>query len=380
MTAHARLGASSAYRWMNCPGSVALSEQVPAEETSIHAAEGTAAHALAEKTLLDNNAWPTDFIGEELEGFVVTREMAEAVADYVREVRERIQKYDILLVEQRVSLDALGSPEPMFGTADAVIYSPTQKLLTIIDYKHGMGVGVDVENNPQLRFYGLATMVSHPEWEVNHVAMVVVQPRFAHADGPIRFDVIEAPDLMIWAADLLAAAEATKAADAPTNPGSWCRFCPAKAVCPSLMDTALAAAKVEFKGEPQSPEHPSYMTDEQLGAVLDQADLIEAWVKAVKDLVFKRLHSGHPVPGYKLVEKRATRKWRSEAEVTNSLKAQGFGDEIFETKLKSPAQLEKIVGKGDLEAFIERVSSGLTLAPEADKRPAASGGSEFFDK
>ena len=48
--AHAKLSPSSAERWMSCPGSVALNEGKD-DKGSSYAAEGTAAHELAEKIL-----------------------------------------------------------------------------------------------------------------------------------------------------------------------------------------------------------------------------------------------------------------------------------------------------------------------------------------
>ena len=48
---HAKLSASSAFRWINCPGSVALADQLPAPGSSAYADEGTLAHALAELKL-----------------------------------------------------------------------------------------------------------------------------------------------------------------------------------------------------------------------------------------------------------------------------------------------------------------------------------------
>ncbi|MCH8328897.1 MAG: DUF2800 domain-containing protein, partial [Nanoarchaeota archaeon] len=54
---HSKIGASSMYRWSNCPGSVKLSEGMTSE-SSIYAIEGTAAHEVVglalERALSEN--------------------------------------------------------------------------------------------------------------------------------------------------------------------------------------------------------------------------------------------------------------------------------------------------------------------------------------
>ena len=51
MGAHAKLNASSAHRWIACPGCIRLIDSLPhgvSERTSRPASEGSAAHALGE--------------------------------------------------------------------------------------------------------------------------------------------------------------------------------------------------------------------------------------------------------------------------------------------------------------------------------------------
>jgi len=43
MAAHAKLAPSAAHRWLNCPGSIRLTADIP-ETTSKYAEEGIAAH------------------------------------------------------------------------------------------------------------------------------------------------------------------------------------------------------------------------------------------------------------------------------------------------------------------------------------------------
>jgi hypothetical protein len=103
--------------------------------------------------------------------------------------------------------------------------------------------------------------------------------------------------------------------------------------------------------------------------VLNQADKIDAWLSEIKSQAFKYIDGGGVVPGYKLVEKRAIRKW-VDAEKTALDAKKAFGDIAFDVSLKSPAQMEKLAS--DAKAWVAKrcqaVSSGLTLVPDHDAR------------
>lgn len=388
MTAHAVLGASSADRWMNCAASVRLSKGLP-ESPSEHAAEGTAAHELAERCLTQKRDTAHAYLGETIPvgrdfSFEVDEEMADAVDVYLREIdRIREEAPDLEeWVERRFSLEALQPPSPMFGTGDYVAYSRALRKLWVRDYKHGRGKRVEAIGNPQLRYYGLGALLSLPlHLPVREVDLGIVQPRV----GNVVSEVIDAEVLLDFAGDLIAAAHATEAADAKAVPGEWCRWCKAKAICPALQSQALETARVEF-GSPATPPSPASLTPAQVAEVLAKADVIEDWIAAVRKHALLEAEQGRAPPGFKLVAKRAVRKWAADEEaVANRLSIESRLDyaEFFERKLVSPAQAEKLLktAKAKLpEGLVNSVSSGYTLATEDDKRPAVnllSAGDEF---
>lgn len=376
--AHAVLGASSAYRWMACPGSVRLSAGIPSR-SSRYADEGTAAHQLAEECLraADERQFARMHVGEwqAVRGqlWEVTEEMAEAVQVFLDTVRAAVLPGDTLLIEQRFDLSAAVHPG-MFGTNDACVVSPNRKTLFVFDYKHGRGHAVEAKGNPQLRYYALGALL-HSGAPVGKIVMTIVQPRAAHKDGPVRSETISALDLMEWAADLKDAAVATEAADAPIRAGEHCTFCPAAAICPALRDRALEAAMADFAGATITvPASPSVLSVDQLARLLDHADLIDDWLAAVRAHALHLAESGVAVPGYKLVQKRATRKWRAEEEVPQALSALGVSPEDTHKRvLLSPAQIEKLLPKekrAALDALVVKESSGVNLVPDADPRQA----------
>lgn len=357
MTTHSRVGASSMYRWSKCPGSVRLCAVVP-PTSSVYADEGTKAHELAAKWLLEpHNA--------EALLRVMPAEMIDAVRVYVDYVLAK-EPSTVQLIEHKFHLKAVHPA--CFGTADAVLWSPDTKTLETVDYKHGAGVPVEVKGNPQLRYYALGALLELGV-PAKTVVSTIVQPRCVHPDGPIRSETYTAFDLLDWAADLVTYVEETEKPDAALVPGNHCRFCPAAAVCPALQAHSLQLAKAEFG--PVTAYDP-----EKLAEALRLADHAEAWAKAVREFAYAEATRGREPPGFKLVAKRATRKWVDESLVEAALQKNGLAAaDIHEAPaLKSPAQIEKLIGKkafGSFEAeYVVKESTGNALVPVTDPRPA----------
>ena len=377
MAKHSALGASSAHRWMACPGSIRLSASIDSK-SSVYAMEGTAAHELGEQCLRTRTS-PHDQIGKiipvEDEEFTVDDGMADAVETYVQTVLgDYNEKTDVLAIETRFSLEKLYPG--MFGTNDASVYKPSDKKLIVYDYKHGQGHAVDVVDNPQLKYYALGACLLERHRPISEVELVIVQPRAPHKDGPVRRWSISAMDLMEWAGELVASAKATEADDAPVAAGDHCQFCAAAATCPELRSKALTAAKATFQAYPEgwTPPAPEGLTLEQLAAVMQRAELVKDWIRAVQEHAHQMAEHGHVIPGFKLVDKRATRKWRDEIGAQDYAIKHGCGaSQVYaEPKTKSPAQLEKMIPKAAREGmaeFVSKESSGTNLVRDADTRP-----------
>lgn len=404
--AHAKLSPSSAHRWMNCPGSVRMSEGIP-NTSSVYAAEGTAAHELAAYCLQEGWA-PATFEGmwvdvtngkivdtpadtdEEHRFFEITEEMVEAVHTYVEYVSELVHRPDadetfhelpILEVEQRLDMTHL-HPE-IFGTGDATVYDPIARHLDVIDFKYGKGVAVEATANPQLLLYAAGAARRHHNVQIETLTVHIVQPRASHPDGRIRSYPIDLIGLFEFEDELAEAAARTDDPDAPVVSGEWCRFCPASGICPIHRERILSVAAAEFGdvGSEIRLTPPDQLEPERLGVLLREADQIGNYVKAVQEYAHAQALAGNIPSGFKLVAKRATRKWKDEDEALKFLRGRKVSDDdlFTEPKLKSPAQLEKFFpGKNKTERqaamqdLVESKSSGLNLAPVEDPRPAVA--------
>lgn len=372
LPAHSKLGASSAHRWMACPGSVRLGAGLE-PVSSFYAAEGSAAHELAAGCLENgtdstHEYSPTHWEHDGHKG-EVTDEMREAVQVYLDTVRgDSIENGEspYRLIEQKFHLKEL-HPD-LFGTADCVQVWPAAKLMRVYDYKHGAGVAVDVDANPQLLYYALGALLSYKK-PVTDVELVVVQPRCDHSDGRVRRWRLKAVDLLDFEADLLAAVKRTEAPDAPLVLGEHCHWCPAAAVCPEAKRRAQEAAKMDFKPEAYDPQ--------ALADTLKILPAIEGWAKTVREFAYGEAQRGRCPPGFKLVDKRPIRKWKVEdAPLAAELTKIGLteSDIYAPREAKSPAQIEKVIGKGKknadklavVDSLCAAVSSGTKLVPESE--------------
>lgn len=375
MTAHSKLGASSAHRWMNCPGSVALSEGMESK-SSAAAIEGSCAHSLAEWSLR-GEAQPDEILRVDEDGtetiIAVTQEMRDAVSVYTEQV---IHCEGDLLVEQKFDLSAYHPA--LFGTADAVVWNASTKLLHVFDFKYGAGVPVEVQGNPQLKYYALGALIACG-YPAKRVRVTIVQPRCPHPDGPIRSDEFDAIDLLDFGADLKEAALATEQPNAPLVVGEWCRWCPAAGKCPAQRDHAQALAKVAFTDVAKLPPDPRGLTLPQIGQIMDRLPIFEAWAKSVREYAYEEAEKGNPVPGYKLVDKVAHRKLKDDASphMLASVADCDVAMLYAEPKMKGIPELEKLMpGKNAKERaaalapFVVRESTGHVLVHESDKRPA----------
>ena len=363
--AHSEIGASGTDRWFPCPASVNLCRGLP-NSSSVFAEEGTAAHELGEHCLIEDIE-PHSLIGkEEFNGFPVTEDMADAVKVYVDFIRNSGGSGYELLLEHRFNLEEID--KELFGTGDAILYEYLGEL-HIIDYKHGKGVAVEAKENTQLLYYALGAAKAFDEY--SSVKLTIVQPRCIHPDGPIRSWVTTPERLADFKTELKSAVDATREKNPrfqPTDKG--CKFCKAKATCPALRDEAMSLAKVEFDDvEPTLPE-PKDLTLDEISKLLKVASRMESWLKAVQGHAQGLAESGHVIEGMKLVKKKANRKWSSETEVIEDLH-DIYEDSIYAPrKLKTPRQLEAIIGKTEVANYCHTPDTGVTLVKETDKRKA----------
>lgn len=357
--AHYRFSPSASTRWMACPACLRLSDGI-ADKTSPHAEEGTQAHAVAAALLTET---PVPACPEEM------REYAAGYADFVRDLADADA---ITTVEQEIISTTLKN---FGGTIDAMVLNRKRRQLCIVDFKYGRGVSVHAEGNTQLLCYAALAAETVDYSQIRLVRVYIYQPR-AMDGNAIRCAEYTPQEIMLWKSGQLVPAMAAAEVEAPdARPGDWCRWCKAfplncEGIRAQVQDRALIALKEA--GPVTPPPAVDALTQEQFARAVEAAELLEAWVKAVKAEALLRLKAGSVVRGWKLVRTAPHRRWKDDAAVKV---CEILGDAAWEPKsLVSPAAAEKLAkGKEAKDAIREcafKPTGELTMAEEGDRRPA----------
>jgi hypothetical protein len=334
----------------------------------------------------------------------------KVAVDYVQDILDDYPDA-ILVVEQEFQIPSLAAPDEVWGINDICIYIPSMRLLYVIDYKHGAGVPVETIGNEQVRGYGIGALHSHPEWGVDTVALVIIQPRIFNFKLPIPEEWVSETEIWAFRDKIDDAIRAAQEPDAPLVVGEkQCFFCPAKATCPARQQQMLTVAGETFgdvqQVTPAALAAAETLTPDRLAYILDAGDLVRDYIEAVRAEAFRRAMAGTHIPGRKVVEAQARRSWeKAGSEQENAQTAVELfrisglpPDKFMETKLVGITEAEKLMKdavreratKGKKKEAVEEAvakmaflttkkSSGtLSLVAEDDPRPGKNMATEAF--
>ena len=369
---HAVLSASSSYRWLACPPSALECAKLP-DVQSDFAKQGTESHALCEykvkKALGQKGENPTKSLT------TFDEEMAECTDAYAQFVMESLSAAKaacndpLVLVEQRLDFSRW-VPEG-FGTGDCLIVA--DDTLSVIDYKHGLGVLVEADKNPQMMCYALGALdLFDGIYDIRKVSMTIFQPRREN----VSTCTMSKEELLQWAETVLKpTAELAAKGEGEYKAGDHCRFCKIRATCRKRAEYNLELAKYDFA-------MPSTLEDEEVEAILAKADELVSWAGDVKEYALQQALSGKNWAGWKLVEGRSNRRYVSEKAVATKVEEAGYSP--YEKKLMGITALTRLLGKKRFDELltdlIEKPQGKPVLVPETDKRPTLHTAVDDFEK
>jgi Protein of unknown function (DUF2800) len=392
---HARYSGSGASRWFVCTGQpdfVASLPPVRQRETR-WTREGTAAHEMLARCVQGGKR-PQDLTQDD--GVIYSVQM---VLDYVAALKLEYEDLEVFSEEYLSFPQDVVSSIDCGGTPDLILYSAQARRAWCIDFKHGEGVVVEAQRNLQLWSYLVSFSYQRP---VADGFNVIIQPRAEHPRGPIRGDdpeeVITAVDMLEFVAEVDAVLRGPKVLVA----GPHCRWCPAETVCPEREKAALSYAREIFSdvktidAVPDLP-NPRTLDADRLGRILALEGRANSFFNAAREVAIEMLHNGQGVPGWKLVEAQARRKWLGDpekiaAEILTLSNMELHQDEIMPRKLATITDIteklmviasrntrrgQKTGAKEEIKrqlAFLtsEESSGNLTLVPDTDGRPSTT--------
>ena len=362
MSKHAFLSPSGSHRWLNCTPSAMLESEFPGGSSSA-AEEGTAAHEFCEhklkKALRRRSKRPvSDYDSDEMQ------EYTDSYVDYVLEqleVAKQTCKDPMVLIEQKVDFSEY-VPDG-YGTADCIIVS--DNTLQIIDFKYGLGVLVDAEQNTQLMCYSIGALnLFDSLYDIKEVTMHIFQPRREN----VQNWTIPVDELKAWAEnELKPKAQMALNGEGEYHPGEWCQFCKAAVRCRARAEEKLRLARQEFK-------MPPLLADSEIEEVLTILPDLTKWADGILAYATDAaVNHGKEWNGFKVVEGRSVRKYKDEELVAQAAKDHGYTD-IYRQSLITRTEMQKLMGKKQFDQIlgdlIVKPQGKPNLVPVTDKRPA----------
>ena len=360
---HLAIGGSTAARTLACPGWIKKSENIPKRPAGAAALEGSMHHEVMERCQ-KTRSFPGDHVGLVYteNGMSITFDEEHLdLSNIAFDATERLLKeldIDELEIEPFVEI----IPKLAGGSIDLLGLSADRKTILIGDYKFGQ-VKVSPEDNAQMLFYAAAAMTDPKTKDlfdkVEKFVLVIIQPK--HKGTLFRWDT-DKKRLKSFLDELKVSINQVERGNDKGYPGKHCKWCPAEPFCPEKRQAVHTAATLGARSH------------NELISAAAMVEEVETWCNSVKEELFMQLSNGVAVPGWKIVEKRATRKWIDAKTAEAAILEVGVGTEAYKKDFLTAPAMEKVLKKMKLDfpldTFIEKKSSGNTLAPENDSREA----------
>ncbi len=372
MSSHALLSPSSAHRWLNCPLAPRLEATLP-EKPSEYAKEGTIAHSVCEVSakLHFKSIKKTEYnkvIKKLKTDTLWDDEMLRTAETYVEHLSENAMHFEHEpYVAFEVRVDIADYVPDAFGKCDCIMFGGDTLIIT--DYKHGKGVPVSPEENPQLMLYALGALKLYKPLfggAIKKVAIVIDQPRL----NSYEMWTCATEELLAWGESIKPKAQAAFMGFGEYHAGDWCRFCRANGICKAQAEQQTSAFD-DFAGAVGNPQ--AILTPEEISAVLERGKNLAEWFKTVQEKALEMMLNGDKIPGYKVVEGRSQRAWTDQDKALEKLQSSGIERAvIYDSVPKTLAQLEKLLGKAKFDElvseFVFKPQGKPTLALADDPR------------
>lgn len=384
--------------WVTCSGSLIPNLLIDKDTSGEDAAYGTVAHGVGEDWLRTGrnqeyrvgeivNVKRKDGVEYDIE---ITYEMIDAVQEYVDWC---INLPGDHYVEVKVDFSDLTPIENQRGTADHAVCQYQHMIVT--DLKMGKGVRVYAKDNTQAILYAYGFF---REWDwlydFQTITIRIAQPRLDH------FDIweISREELLRWADFIKERAHAAWCTDATKTPSEkGCQFCKIMTNCSSYLafyhklsegvfdDLTVTSDELHETIEQLEsgeldlrPVDLSGLSLEQKAKILPYRSMVEKWFRRIEEELESAALQGIKVKGYKVVEGRSDRQFKSEQQAVYFMREMGVSEsDMYKKSLIGIGAAEELLRKKGIKRkdlpdvmkpIIFKPRGKPTLVPESDKR------------
>lgn len=370
---HALLSASSASRWLVCTAAPRFEERFP-EETSEYAQEGTLAHAICELKLLKqftDTLTPRAFTqryNKLKKDPLYKDEMDDTSNVYIEYLCETAMSYNARpYVAAEVRVDFSDYAPEAFGTCDCIMIGGDT--LHITDYKHGKGVEVSAEGNPQMRLYALGALKRYAPIfgdRIKHICMTIVQPRIIREPSS---ETITVDELSAWGETVKPIAQKAFYGFGTFAPGEHCRFCKGRALCRARAEYYMDLEPSVFIPDP----YADTVSNDEICDLIKRGKLLAQWLTDLENHAKRAIVEGAHIPGLKVVAGKSISYFTDTNAAMQAAIQAGYGEDmLYERKPLSLAQIEKLMGEKEfaekLGSYVIKPVGAPTLVPDTDPR------------
>ena len=360
---HSKFSPSASSRWLECPGSIPLSEEVGVTQPPGAAAiEGTIAHSYAEKCLKAGSMKPIeDDMGTEKNGVKITSTMHNSIVDYLNHINGFSDRPgSVLFVENELSFENI--VKGGFGTCDAAVVNTTEEdhFIDIFDFKYGRSIKVSAEYNTQMMIYIIAFRNTFPQYKwIKRYRVHIIQPRMSN----ISTWKVTHDELVRFARKMSAAIADSQSVKPAFKPGEkQCMWCPAKQSCPTFFDdmnTTILSHLNKIKDVSVND-----IPDEQLVDILSKKKMYDKFYKDIEERMLSRMMRGESITGLKLIHSRSIRRWREGSmEELESI----LGESAFVKKPINITEAQTLLDEDVLDRLTHRPDGKPKVVPEDTK-------------
>lgn len=362
----------------------ALAPKLPdLDAGSNYANEGRMLHEVM-AICLNEDKRPNELVGNTYCGVVFTEELCATHAVPALDLFDSVYaSLDDATFCEEIRVDLSELIPGAFGTFDVLVVGTKdgRRVGVIVDWKFGSGIVIEARGNFQMGFYALAATYDPRFREmlagVDDFLFVIIQPT---REPTLDMWLATERWMRMFEATLVIGIEDALKPGAPRAMGSWCRWCSAQLACPTFKNVVYETITKE----------PALMSSLELGWWKRKEPEVVSFFRRLDDYMKAQLSSGHEVPGYKMVAKRAQRRYIDEARVARIFSKLLPEDRLYLKSFVSPAQLEKAIKaavadgslkreqgqaliKKALPKLTEKPETGKVVAPISDKREAVAG-------